>query len=202
MIIKSVSDFIERVLQLWPPYRWDEVQEKAWSEIMVRELGGFKPEVLDRAFQDLVRNHEKGTPSVKICINACVEARRWVEAQENHGKLPAFQKTDDEWSTERWRLAHELKQSALGRQAAREGWIVSFVHFCRKNQRHPAGPEIEQCKRDSSGIEEIYAKALRGDMGPKDAPVPVKAALSGAIAKWALDILDKRKKWAEEALGR
>ena len=43
---------------------------------------------------------------------------------------------------------------------------------------------------------------MRGDMGPKDAPVPVKVALSSAIAKWALDILDKRKKWAEEALGR
>lgn len=203
MIIKSVSDFIDRILQLWPPFRWDEVQEKAWVDIMVRELAGFKPAILDRAFQELVRKRkESKIPTPAECIAVCTEAKRWVEAQENDGKLPAFQSSNDEYSTERWRLAHELKHSALGRQAAREGWIHSFVHFCRKHQRHPAGNEIDQCKRDSAGIEEIYAQAMRGEMGPANAPVPMKAALSKVIAKWAADILNKRKRWAEEALGR
>ena len=203
---EAITEFAEKMLTRFPPFRqWEDYQEKAWADDLVTELAGFSAEVIRRAQRDMIRTrkpHQPRPPMVSECVAACVEARRWVQAQENEGKLPAFQRPDDEWSTERWRLAHELKQSALGRQAAREGWIHSFVHFCRKHQRHPAGPEIEQCKRDSAGIEEIYAKAMRDEMGPKDAPKLLKAELSRVIAKWALDILDKRKKWAEEALGR
>lgn len=194
MIIKSATDFVESILQIWPPFRWDEVQEKAWADLMVRELSGFKPAVLERGFQELVRRRkDKSTPTPAECIGVCVEAKKWLEIEANAGKLPTLRSDPhDEWSTERRRLAHELKRTDLGRQAAREGWIVSFWHFCRRNQRVPAGPEIDQCRRDSAGIEEICARAERGECGP----------MSEAIANWAADILEKRKRWAEEALGR
>ena len=89
-------------------------------------------------------------------------------------------------------MAHELKHTDVGRQAAREGWIVAFWHFCRRNQRVPAGREIDQCRQDSEGLEELYTQAMKGEAGP----------FSKQVAKWAGDILDKRQKWTEEALGR
>lgn len=202
---EAIAEFADTMLTRFPPFKqWEDYQEKAWADDLVAELSGFSAEVIKRAQREIIRHRkprDPRPPMVSECIAACVEARRWLEAQENQGKLPAFRDPEgDEWSTERWRVAHELKQSVLGRQAAREGWIHSFVHFCRKYRRHPAGNEIEQCKRDSAGIEEIHAKAMRGEKGPKDAPVRADVALSKAIAKWALDILDKRKKWSEEAL--
>jgi len=194
MIIKSASDFVDSVLQIWPPFRWDEVQEKAWTQLMVRNLSGFSPAVLDRAFQDMVgKRKETRIPTPAECIQACVEAKRWTETEENAGKL-SIARSDprDEWSTERCRLAHDLKHSPLGKQAAEEGWIISFWHFCRRNQRLPAGPEIDQCKRDSSGIEEIYGRAMRDECGP----------FSKQIARFASTILEKRKEWTEETLRR
>lgn len=191
MNIKSATDFVERVLQLWPPFRWDEVQEQAWADLMVRELSGFKPAVLERGFQEMVRKRkESRIPTPAECIAACAEAKRWVDAEQDSAKLPEFRTPQGEYSTERWRLAHELKRSPLGKQAAREGWIVAFVHFCRRNQRLPGGAEIDQCKRDSDGIEEIYKLATRGDCGP----------FSKQIADFAISILDDRRQWSEEAL--
>lgn len=191
MKITSAADFVEAVIQIWPPYRWDEVQEQAWTELMVRELSGFKPIVLERGFQEMVRRRkESKIPTPAECIAACTEAKRWVDMEQESNKLPEFRTPQGEFSTERWRLAHELKRTPLGRQAAQDGWIVSFVHFCRRNQRLPAGAEIDQCKRDSEGIEEICARAMRGDAG----------SLSAAIAKWGAGVLEKRRRWADEAL--
>lgn len=191
MRIKSAADFVEAVIQIWPPFRWDEVQEQAWTELMVRELSGFKPEVLERGFQELVRKRkESKIPTPAECIAACSEAKRWVDLEEDSHKLPEFRIPQGEFSTERWRLAHEMKRTPLGRQAAQEGWIVAFVHFCRRNQRLPSGPEIDQCKRDSAGIEEIYGRAMRNECGQ----------FSDQVAKFASDMLEKRRQWAEEAL--
>lgn len=193
MKIASATDFVESVLQIWPPFRWDEVQEQAWAALMVRELSGFNPAVLERGFQEMVRRRkETRTPTPAECIAVCVEARKWLELEASTEQLPELRQSSDEWSRERRKLAHDLKRSDLGRQAAREGWIVALWNFCRRNQRLPSGREIDQCKRDSEGIEEIYSRASRGGCGP----------LSAKIAKFAEGLLEQRKNWAEEVLGK
>lgn len=208
-IINSVPEFVDTVLQLYPPFReWDKDQERTWSDIMTRELDGFSPAALDRAFTELVRSRkgkssqDRSTPSPGECAAFCQEAKRWIELEENKGKLPISSDPKDEFSTERWRLAHQLKRTPLGQQAAREGWIVAFVFFVLRNQRVPAGREIDQCRRDSEGIEEVYGRAMRGEIGPPNAPKLARVAFSEAIAKLAGSMLEKRRKWAEEALGQ
>ena len=193
-VVNSVSDFVDMALQLFPPFRWDEEQENTYGAIMARELGGFSPAVLDRAFSELVRARKKDTrtPSPGECLSFCIEARRWLEMESNTQQLPQLRASSDEWSRERRKLAHDLKRSDLGRQAAREGWIVALWNFCRRNQRLPSGREIDQCKRDSEGIEEIYNRAMRGGCGP----------LSAKIAKFAEGLLEQRKNWSEEVLGK
>ena len=205
-IIKNVSDFVEMALQLYPPFRWDEDQEKAWGAIMARELGGFSPAVLDRAFTDLVRARKKDTrtPSPGECLAFCADAKRWLEMETNDGKLPGLREhSSDEWSRERQRLAYELVKFPMGREAAEDDpcWIRALWNFCRKNQRLPAGHEIEECKREARGFDESYSDALRGEV--VDASGEVKPmAFAGGLQKLGASMLAKREKLRDEVMGR
>jgi hypothetical protein len=203
--IKSATDFVERVLQIWPPYRWDEVQEQAWADLMARELSGFKPEVLERGFQEMVRKRkETRIPTPAECIAACTEAKRWLDLEANDGKLPGMREDDkDEWSRERQKLAYDLVKSAMGKQAAADDpcWVMAMWNFCRKNQRMPSGYEIDQCKREARLFDESYRDALRAQV--VDASGEVKPlAFAEQLQALGSSMLAKREKLRAEVLGR
>jgi hypothetical protein len=220
MIIKSATDFVERVLQIWPPFRWDEVQEQAWAELMVRELCGFKPEVLERGFQELVRKRkESRTPTPAECISACAEAKRWLEMEANDGKLPGFREPSrGDYSKEREGFALTMLKSPLGKEAARDGWVLAAFNFATREGRLPdsrryeprnqkereeyAGcTEIEFCKRSARDLDESYRVALRGEV--VDANGKVKPmAFAAALQKLGASMLAKREKLSAEVLGR
>jgi hypothetical protein len=208
LIIKNVSDFVEMSLQLYPPFRWDEDQEKAWGAIMARELGGFSPAALDRGFAEMVRSRRKETrtPSPGECLSFCSEAKRWLDLEANDGKLPGLREHgSDEWSTERQRLAYDLVHSAMGKQAAADDpcWVRSLWAFCRKNQRMPSGHEIEQCKQDARSLDEGYRDALRGETADLDGVMkPLPRLLAVEIQKLGASMLAKREKLRAEVLGR
>jgi hypothetical protein len=207
MIIKSASDFVNSVVQIWPPFRWDEVQEKAWTQLMVRNLSGFSPAVLDRAFQDMVsKRKETRVPTPAECISACTEAKRWSDMEANDGKLPGLREhASDEWSTERVKLAYDLVNSAMGKQAAADDpcWILALWHFCRRNQRMPAGHEIEQCRRDAREFDESYRDAMRGEVANADGVLKVLPnSLAMMVQKLGASMLAKREKLRDEVLGR
>jgi hypothetical protein len=202
--IRSATDFVERVLQIWPPFRWDEVQEQAWADLMVRELSGFKPEVLERGFQEMVRKRkESRIPTPAECIAACVEAKHWVDAEANEGQLPELRAASNEWSRERRKLAYDLVHSGMGKQAAADDpcWVLALWDFCRKNQRLPAGHEIEECKRDARGFDEAYRNALRGDVVDSHGEVK-PMAFAGGLQKLGSSMLAKREKLRAEVLGQ
>jgi hypothetical protein len=206
MIIKSASDFVNSVVQIWPPFRWDEVQEKAWTQLMVRNLSGFSSAVLNRAFQDMVsKRKETRIPTPAECIAACSEAKRWLEMDANDGKLPGLREDtkSNEWSTERQRLAYDLVHSAMGKQAAADDpcWVMALWDFCRKNQQAPAGHEIEQCKQSARGFDEAYRDALRGEVVNSDGVVK-PMAFAGALQKLGASMLAKREKLRAEVMGR
>lgn len=186
--------FAETILQLFPPFRWEPDQEDRWMEIMARETSGFSDAVLDRALSIMVRRKDHRMPTPGECINACIEAKRWLDQDRQAGEIPELQRSSgDDWSADRVRLAYELcKGTQLGKEAAKDGWILSFWHFCREEQRVPKGQEIEQCKRDSAGIDEIYAACARGEGG----------ALTKACAAWGASVIEKREKLRAEVLGR
>lgn len=203
MKITSASDFVQAIIQIWPPFRWDEVQEQAWTDLMVRELAAFKPAVLERGFQEMVRKRkETRIPTPAECIAACTEAMRWMEMETDEGKLPGLREhTSDEWSTERCRLAYDLIKSGMGKQAAQEEpcWILALWHFCRRNQRLPAGPEIEQCKRTAREFDESYRDTLRGEFTDSNGEVKPMANAK-ALQIYGASMLAKREKLREEVL--
>ena len=205
MKIASAADFVEAVIQIWPPFRWDDVQEQAWTELMVRELAGFKPAVLERGFQEMVRKRkETRIPTPAECIAACTEAMRWLELETNEGKLPGLRDDNkDEWSSERQKLAYDLVKSSMGKQAAADDpcWVAALWHFCRKNQRLPSGHEIEQCKREARQFDECYRMALGGEVVDSAGEVRPMAFAEG-LQKLGASMLAKREKLRSEVLGQ
>jgi hypothetical protein len=210
-IINSVSDFVDTCLQLYPPFReWDKDQEITWSAIMTRELDGYSPAVLDRAFTELVRSRkstsskDRSTPTPGECAAFCAEAKRWVAADERQQVLPALREdASDDWSKERQKLAHELVHSAMGRQAAQDDpcWVMALWNFCRKNRRMPTGREIDQCKRSAREFDEDYRSTLRGEVIDADGVVK-PMAFAEALQGLGSSMLAKREKLRAEVLGR
>ena len=165
MSTKAVLTFIDTVIQHYPPFRWDEEQEKAWVNIMVRELGGFSEAVLERAIKEMIRTRkDRRIPIVPECLSACHDARRWIDAEKNKAQLPMGVKpaASHDWDA-RTKLAMDLCKTPQGRQAAQEGWIQQLYDYCRKKGAAPTAPaEIAELKREAKLFDEAYARCVKG----------------------------------------
>ena len=205
MKIQSATDFVSAVVQIWPPFRWDEVQERAWAELMARELIAFKPAVLERGFQEMVRNRkETRIPTPAECIAACAQARKWLDLEADAGQLPGLRVDPrNEWSAERVKLAYDLIKSGMGKQAAQDDpcWILALWHFCRRNQRLPAGHEIEQCRKEALDFDEVYRDVLRGEAVGSDGVVG-ELPNAQSLQKLGASMLAKRERLCREVLGQ
>lgn len=191
----AVANFIEALMAHYPVKHDTEEREDAWIRSMVGELRGYTADVLTDVANQIIRTRKyRNFPLLSEILDACDKVKEQREVLARSQTLPTMRLSagEDDWTTERCKLAYDLIRCDLGRQASRGGWVVALWHFCRRQQRLPAGREIDQCKRDSAGIEEIYAKCAAGQAGP----------CSKALANWAADILAKRKKLAEEVMGR
>jgi hypothetical protein len=162
----KVSDFNDRIIQRFPPsFRWDDVQKASWAEDMVRELSGFSGEVRERAFRQIVATRkDHKTPLVSECITACLEAKRWIDAEKNKGQLPMGEKPASglDWTADRLKLATDLCMSPMGREAAKDGWVQQLHDFARKNSRLPQPGEIGALKREAKAFDEAYARCVKG----------------------------------------
>lgn len=187
-----------KALQLFPPFRWDDQQENDWIQDVMREIAHFDDAVIEAATTEMVRKRRRkdGTPAVSDCIGYCVEAKRWRDAET--GKAQLIQEADagqhGAWTRDRRKLAYDLIKGPLGKQAAREGWILSLWDFCRNNGRLPSGPnavrEIERCKRTSAEFDEAYAACIRGQGG----------ALNRELEELGASMLAKRERLTAEVM--
>jgi len=191
MSAKSLSavEFAEAIITHWPPFRWDEHQELSWTQALVRELSGFDRQVLGNAMAHLVRTRrDTKTPTVAVCIDACVAERRYLEAQKRIESLPIDAKPEERdrpwYSPQRKDTVDVLVKCPLGKQAAKEGWIGAMYAFAMEHGRlprpdmhvaapkvigpHPIRPyigmtEIAMCKQQAKDFDMTYALCVRGE---------------------------------------
>jgi hypothetical protein len=167
MSSKAVTQFVDAVLQHFPPYRWDESQERSWMDTLIRELAGFSDAVLARAMSELVRTRkDRRIPLVSECIDACLDAKRWFDAEKGKGQLssgpaPANQSFLD-WTEDAFKLSRDLMSGPMGLQAAKEGWIGCLDAYCRKFKRLPPPGEIPTLQRQAREFNETFDKCVRG----------------------------------------
>ncbi len=170
---KAVLNFVDAVLLHFPPFRWEEEQEKAWVGTMVKELGGFDSAVLDKAISEMVRTRgrkkdERRIPTVAECIDACLDARKWIDGDKNNGRLPIdggdpLGREDRHCTAERLKLATDLMDTPLGKTAAKENWIGALWSFAKKHQRLPQPAEINAVKKTSEDTDKVFTGCVTGD---------------------------------------
>ena len=191
--VNAVTNFVSTILQHFPPFRWEDEQEKAWMEAMIRELNGcnFSDAVLEKAITDMVRTRkDRRIPLVSECIAACNEAKRWLEAKDGTERLPIESPTSNlDWTEARLRLADDLVMGPEGRQAANEGWITQLHDYARKNQRLPPANEFGTLKRGAKEFEAAYETCVRGGWDQ-----------AAGLERIGADFLKKRERLAEMVL--
>ena len=205
MSADAALKFIDVVMQHYPPFRWDEEQEKAWAATMVRELGGFSDEVITKTTERMVRTRtERRTPLVSECINACSETRKWLEQERQTQSLAVDHDTNPQnrdWTADRLKLASELMNTPMGKQASKEGWVGCLWSFARRNSRLPQqGKDVEQCKQDAKGVDEAYATLVRGPK-PDDPNRALVAPIMAALERLGAEMLRRRHVIEQRVLG-
>lgn len=167
MSSKAVTAFVDAVLQHFPPFRWDESQERSWMDTLIRELAGFSDAVLARAMSELVRTRkDRRIPLVSECIDACLDAKRWLDAEKGKGELSAgpapVNQSFLDWTEDAFKLSRDLMSGPMGLQAAKEGWIGCLDAYCRKFKRLPPDGEIPSLKRKAKEFDDTLAMCIRG----------------------------------------
>lgn len=193
---RAIEAFVDAMIMHFPPFRWDEAEEAAWAATLTKELSGFDEETINRARTEMVRKRkDRRTPLVSDCISACLEARRWLEAEKGKGELAVNHETATkylDWTVDRKRLALDLMRGPLGLQAAKGGWIGVLDGFCRKNGRLPTEKEIPALQRTAKEVDAAYEDCVRGNGG--------WAPLTAVCVAWGDAVMARRKElqtWRE-----
>ena len=194
--VDAIQKFIgDLALHFSTPKHGSTVAEAAWLKSMVAELRGYSPEVLDRAARRIITTRKyRNFPLVAECRQACRDVAGEIEFDKHVQTLPTLREaTGTEWSTERVKLAYDLcKGTQVGKEAARDGWVLSLWDFVRKHQRVPKGSaEIEACRRGAKEFDEAYAKCVKGGWAGADQLVALGSSM-----------LAKREKLSAEVLGK
>lgn len=208
----AIAEFADEMLKHFPPFRqWEDYQEKAWAETLEAELSGFSAEVIKAAQKQIIRTRkprDPRPPMVSECIDACLEARRFLESGKQAQTLPEMRSNTLDWSADRLKLARDLVHTEMGRQAAKEGWAGALFVFARKNQRLPdAGKrieyrkakdsapvmvsEVEWCKREAKDFDDAYEYSVKGGWDP-----------AGVLEKLGRQIIERRQRLEREVLAR
>lgn len=152
--MSAVLKFIEQVALHFPRRESSAADEVAWAKSMERNLSGFSPAVLQNAAEIIIgtcdRRDFQWLP--KQCKEACFEARRVLDAQSP--KLKFHGPKADANHNDREKLAYELILGAMGKTAAREGWVHSLFTFTRDHMRLPENQfEINECIDAARGFD-------------------------------------------------
>lgn len=207
MTSKAVTDFVETILLHFPPFRWDEEQEKAWAATMVRELACFQPDVLRKAAETMIRSRrERRIPLVSECIDACSDAKRWLDANKRASSMDVGQApptaSEMKWA-ERERLADDLIACPLGQSAAREGWIGALHAYAVKFGRLPQQGELTTVKAQAKDFDSAYADVVRGEAPDKAGEVrKIPPMMLSVLQKLGADMLAKRRARERRVLGK
>ena len=137
--------------------------ETSWLLSMAKELRGFDAPTLARAAEEIIRHRtDRRFPLPADCRKACLEARKWVEADRRFAALPMQPQTTEMQWWERERLADDLVMCPAGRQAAQEGWIGCLHASAVKTGKLPPASEFGALKRQAKEFDQAYSLCVRG----------------------------------------
>jgi hypothetical protein len=206
---QAASKFITDLVTVFPKKHESPAAEREWLKMMLHALRGYDPAVLSEAAEKIVDNRtDMRFPLPAECRDVCDQIMATRALAQREKTLPVLRKQAGyDWSQERKDLANDMLKTNLGRQAAKEGCVLGFWHFCVEEQRLPDANkrcqrkthahdqhneyfnEIECMKRGAKWVDEFHAEAVR----------------NGIRHEWverAEMMLERREKYRREALGQ
>lgn len=148
----DVSEFFLKPLMRHfnlPPGASDDPE--GWERDYDESLGTFGDDALRRAAR-IIREERTGArtfPLIADCNAACKRAFDELHSPRSNksGARNDDQAIEDgypEWGDLRRQQAWSLMRCDLGKEAARDMWVVPLFDFCRENRRLPDRHEVER----------------------------------------------------------
>lgn len=209
----KVSDFLSKLVIHFPVRFESEEREAEWLRSIVDTLGGYDADVLAKAAQRIIdtrTDRRFPLPAMirEICLEITEDARRSALPIDTPDAPPRF-------ASYRYKLADELLMTEMGRQAARDGWVLGLHHFVVEHGRLPDAnkrqpfeiwdemadggidkrtlmlTEVEYLRRSAQDFEAYRARCEGG-----------KFALAGALAGLGAQMAARGEELADRVLGR
>lgn len=203
---KDAMEFLAMLRVQWPKRFETEEAEDQWLDLMVGELKGFSKRVLDEAVRTLMRKRLRGFPLLGECVDACVEAKRFLEFKQPELKSPEERERDSkDRAGNYWSFAWEqIRLSPMAKQAAREGWISMLFWFLVREGRLPdteGGKIVDkgEIRAMKAGAEE-FERSLYPQVERADNPLRLLPEHQAAFAKLARSMLARREALAAYVL--
>jgi hypothetical protein len=204
---QDAMNFLAMLRVQWPKKFESEDAEDQWLDLMISELKQFPAPVLDMACRSLMRKRLRGFPLLGECVEACVDAKRFLEVKHPELKSPEQKEAEGkDRAGHYWSFAWEqIRLSPLAKTAAREGWVHMLFWHLVKHGRLPdtdgAKPtnkgEIAALKKGAFEHEqEVIPAILR-----KDNPMKILPEHQKRFAKWINDIEERKEQLCKTALG-
>jgi len=189
---QAVASFVTKLITHFPVKHESQFAEQEWMGSMVRNLRTYSAPVLESAAQKIIDTRtDRRFPLPSECKKVCDEIAARDHQEQQASRLSPDAKLPPQFSQWRVRLADDLINCSLGRQAAQEGWILALHDFARENGKLPTGSEIARCKAVPAGFDEAYAVCLRGGAG----------FANSALKTLGDKMIARRKELAERLLG-
>lgn len=163
----DVADFVAALETHFFPVKHDPPSRvTAWLASMFRDLRGYSSQVLDEAARDIIRNRkERYFPLPAECREACEAVKKRSDIASRASQLSATTwtyKRDDDYAPWRVQLADDLIRCDIGRQAVKEGWVLSLHDYARKHGKLPTQAEFHGLKQAAKEFDRAYTECVRG----------------------------------------
>ena len=193
---QNVLDFLTKLRANWGKRFEDENSEKMWLDQMIDELKGFDEDVLKDAARNLLRKKFQGFPRLAECLDACVDAKKWIDGKKPRLAIEANSGPRAGFSFGRYEtLADTLIAGPDGREAARNGYVSSLWDFIAKQGRLPNQYEKADVVRGAAETDAMYADMVRGALSSGD------RALDRVLMRSVELMLGRREEMRNRVLG-
>lgn len=217
----AVAKFVSTIAVHFPPPKFDGPEQEAeWLRSIVVSLRAYDEDVLRRAAQQIIdtrglRREEKWFPVPAEIRKVCAD----IKAQDEMSSLPldkvpaASGKQDG--GSHRYRNAYLLIDGEMGREAARDGWVLPLFWWVVRNGSLPSAnrrgsfrtmersadggvhwetvscSELDWVKRTATMGRDAYGECVRGAGG----------YLQGALKKLGESMFERERELASKVLG-
>ena len=179
-----MNKLIQRLTIVFKPPR--DTDPKAYFAEIDKLVSSYSEAELDKAADLLIRDGSKSWPSPRdICV-ACADARSMLQPEPPKPKGYG----GPDWHLRPEMACFQFISSELGRQAAKEGWILGLYAFYSANRKAPDAREIGDLKANGhlNDAEHARVQGMHGGLG-------------GMLKKLSDNILKRRDTYSAVAMG-